>query len=118
MFDSVRRLLRRAYLTLRKYVRRRKETEVPPSSVRPVARATPREVHHEIISSSDIRKPNQARGLESRPVHHKLSHWQIQRRIKNGRRKRRRLKPSSKHFPSVPAFEKRHWDKEKKMEDD
>lgn len=54
MFDW----LRRAYLTLRGYVRRRKETEVPLGEPR-----------SNIISRADIRTPK-GRGFESRPSHH------------------------------------------------
>ena len=111
MFVWFRRLLRRVKEALRKRVRRKKGHGSPGEIRTPLS-----DVHREIISRPDIRSPKEGRGFESHPSHH-LSPYEIQRRIKDARSKRQRLKPSSKHFPPAPAFEKRHWDKKKKMED-
>ena len=124
MFDW----LRRAYLTLRRCVRRKKEGRGSQARSKALGLSLSNrgfkshpwhqngDVHREIISRPDIRSPKQGRGFES-PGHDRLSRWEIQRRIKDARSKRRRLKPSSRHFPPAPAFEKKHWDKKKKMED-
>ena len=80
MFVWFRRLLRRGYLTLRRYLRRKRETEVPPSSAEEISKSSVPEVscngdvHRESISRPDIRSLKEGPGFESHPSHHYEEH--------------------------------------------